>query len=261
MRLYHLAVCALLGAFLLSCTVKEDREPCPCYILVGFEDRDFIRHDVQVMGWNGSEVFRRDIDVAENDPYWITAVHKGMLEVTACMGLTVQTARDHYAVIPVGSQCDSLYAFFEKVDATGDDATVMATLRKQFATVHVDISKSAKEMKEYRFRVEGNTCGFDLLDFSPVPGLFMCEPEPAQGSRLVDFRVPRQSDNSLSMTVWKGAEEVGSFPIGEYVKRIGFNWGSQELQDIYITIDFVIGQVIIGIDNWETGQVIWFIEQ
>ena len=261
--IYYLAalVLAPLAALLTSCSVKEDREPCPCYVCIGFEDREFINRDVCVMGWRGTELFRREIDVKEYDPYWVTAVHKGQLLVSACMGLDERNGRDHYAVVPLGSQCDSLYAYAEIADATGDEVVVNAVLHKQFATVHVDICKSVQEMKDYRFRVDGNSCGFDLLDFSPVPGTFMYEPKAEAGARIVDFRLPRQADNSLSLTVWRQDEEIGSFPIGQYIAKQGYSWKAQDLQDIYVTVDFIIGYVIIGVDDWENGMVISFIEQ
>lgn len=254
---------AVSAALLLavSCSIKESRVPCPCYIKVGFDDREHITEDVTVMGWRDGELFRKDIDVSEYDPYWVTAVHKGSLQVMACLGLDGNVSEGHYAIIPFGNECDSLYAYFEPVDATGDDVTVEAHLKKQFATVHVDISKDASQMVEYDFIVDGNSCGFDLMDFSPVEGPFHCEPVPAKGSRLVVFRVPRQKDASLRMTVFKGDLDLGSFPIGDYMRRLNYNWDAQELQDIYITIDFIVGQVVIGIDDWETGVMMTFIEQ
>ena len=259
--IFSLLAFILLAVSLSSCSIKEDRDPCPCYLRVAFEDRSVIDDDVCIIGWRDGELFRRTIDVSKYDPYWITAVHKGMLQVVTCMGLDEMISDGHYAVIPYGSQCDSLYSFFADVDATGDDVLVESSLKKQFATVHVDISRSAAEMKDYRFRVTGNSCGFDLLDFSPLEGDFMYVPVPAPGQRVVDFRIPRQKDSSLSLAVWRGDDEIGSFPIGDYVRRLGYKWDTKELQDIYLTIDFIIGHVIIGIDNWEDGVVMTFIEQ
>lgn len=255
------ALCASLGA----CTVKEDRELCPCYLHVDFVDREGIPESVPVMGWNGGELFRDGVVVAENDPWWIKPVHKQELCVTSYIGVDRASSDGHFLTIPAGSQCDSLYAFHEMVDATGEVAYAVVDYRKQFCTVFLSLGRSAAEMQDYRFLVKGNTYGFDLLDFSPVDGPFNCAPAPKAGENIVSFRIPRQKDDSLTVQLWlikDGVmDDLGVYPLGKYIDRLGYDWGAEILQDVYVTLDMVLGLVVIGVDGWEDGVVFSYVEQ
>lgn len=260
------AVPALLCAGLASCSVKEDREPCPCYLNVSFQDREHITSEVRMTGYRETEVFRAGIDVAEYDPYWVKAIHKGMLEFAAWKGVENSKDNGHFVTIDIGSQCDSLYAFHEEVDATGEMAYADVLFHKQFCTVHLDIMKRPAEMQGYHFLVEGNTCGFDMFDFKPVAGAFRYDAVAASGQRIVDFRIPRQADNSMMVTVdyhyGDGkVEPIAELPLGRYIAETGYNWSTEDLQDIYIMVDLVVGRLLISVDGWEDGVTFWFVEQ
>lgn len=258
-----IAAAAATLALLTSCTVKEDRVPCPCYLNVSFADRASIVKPVGLLGWDegSGERFRALVDVAEHDPYWVKAVRKGLLRLAAWTGAGTAVVTGHQVVIPEGAQCDSLYAYFTDVDCTGEMAYAEVTLRKQFATVRVDILKSASQMRDYTFSVRGGSRGFDLLTFDPVPGPFRFDPEPATGERVISFRVPRQADNSLALAIWYRGQYLGEFPLGTYIARTGYSWTAEELQDIYIVIDLVLGQVTVTVEDWEEGVTFPFIEQ
>ena len=77
---------------------------------------------------------------------------------------------------------------------------------------------------------------------------------PGQGS--VSFRVPRQADNSLTMRAIVPGADLGDIPIGEYIARMGYDWGEESLRDITVIIDLVIGGVMITVNDWEEGA--WF---
>lgn len=259
---------ALLVLVAVSCTVKEDRMPCPCYLNVSFSERESIpeKAEVGLLGWNASELFRAGIDVADYDPYWVKAVRKGVFYLSAYRGVSDTTPGGRYITISPGFQSDSLYAYHTEVDARGELAYADVTFRKQFCTVHLDIMRRPSELRQFRFLVEGNTCGFDLFNFEPVAGTFRLETQAATGARIVDFRIPRQIDASMTVSLRYFYDDghfdfIGEFPLGEYIMETGYNWTAEDLQDIYIMIDLVVGRCIISVDGWENGVVIQFVEQ
>ena len=260
-----ISVCLTLFAAATACTVKEDRGTCPCYLQVTFTDPD-AAGEAELLGWENDRVFRDRIRIEDTRPAWTKPVPKGMLTVSACTGIREAFVEDHQMRIPPGSEADSLYAWFGEVDATGDLAYAQVTFRKQFATVFLDIRKSADVVRSCRFLVEGNSCGFDLLDFSPVEGKFRCEPVPSTGSgtgdgTIVTFRVPRQGDTGLAVTIHPEGSVPARFPLGEYIDRLGYNWKTEELQDIYVSIDLARGLVDVRVADWEEGTVFPLIEQ
>lgn len=255
-------------AILAGCSIKEDREPCPVYLSVGFSDRESITHSVGLVGWNGEgPLFHSVIDVKEYDPYWVKAVHRGFVSLSAYTGAESSYVSDRRMVIPMGHQADSLYAFFREVDCTGDDAYVDVVFRKQFCTVHLDLNQKEERLSRFRFLVEGGTCGFNLDSFAAVEGPFSCSPSARPGETIVDFRIPRQVDSSLKITMWFLNEEtnqydlIGEYPLGEMIAKTGYNWKEESLQDVYVKIGIAFEYFEISIGGWEDGVVFTFIEQ
>jgi len=254
-----LPACLALLLAGVSCTVKENRTDCPCYLHVSFTDPE-ASGDVDMMGWNADVLFRNSVRIEDCRPSWTRPVDKCVLVFSACKGIGRAAAEGHRIGIPAGCQADSLYAYYEEVDATGDDAEVQVSLRKQFATVFLDIRKPADVVRSCRFFVEGNTCGFDRLDFSPLPGLFLYEPVPRTGENIVTFRVPRQSDDSLRITIRPAGSSALTFPLGEYIRQLGYSWKTEELQDIYVSVDLARGQVEVRVADWEEGMTFTLVE-
>ena len=252
--------CLALLAAGTACTVKEDRGPCPCQLQVSFTDPD-AAGEAEMLGWRDDRLFRDRVRIEESRPCWTKPVQKGTLFLSACTGIGEAFAEGRHMRIPPGSQADSLYAWFEEVDATGDLAYAKVSFRKQFATVFLDIRKPAEVVSACRFLVEGNSCGFDLLDFSPVDGPFRFAPIPREGEQIVTFRVPRQGDSKLSVTIQPEDSAPTRFPLGEFIDRLGYNWKTEELQDIYVAVDLARGLVDVSIADWEEGTVFPLVEQ
>ena len=251
--------CLALLAVGTACTVKEDRDQCPCYLQVSFTDPD-ATGEAQLLGWDDDQQFRDHVRIEQARPVWTKPVRKGTLVLSACIGMDESYSEGHQMRIPLGFQSDSLYAWFEEVDATGDLAYAKVSFRKQFATVFLDIRKPADVVRSYRFDVEGNSCGFDLLDFSPVPGVFRYSQVARDGEEIITFRVPRQWDTGLSVTILPKEGPSARFPLGEYIDRLGYNWKTEELQDIYVAIDLVQALVDVRVEDWEEGTVFPLIE-
>jgi hypothetical protein len=265
----QIAACLALLAAGTACSIKEDRGPCPCYLQVSFTDPD-ATGEAELLGWRDDRLFRDRIRLEEARPAWTKPVPKGMLTVSACTGIREAFAEGHQMRIPPGSEADSLYAWFGEVDATGDMAYAQVTFRKQFATVFLDIRKDAEGVRSCRFLVEGNSCGFDLLDFSPVAGKFRCEPVPdnslstssgAGAGTIVTFRIPRQGDTGLAVTIQPEGSAPTRFPLGIYIDQLGYSWKTEELQDIYVSIDLARGLADVRVEDWEEGTVFPLIEQ
>ena len=256
-RALRAAAPALILALAAGCTVKEDRVPCPCVLHVSLAGGDSPASLVGLSAWGpAAEEFRAEVDLAMYDPSWDRAVHKGLYTLTAWESGARVSGAGHHVIIPVGAEADSLYACHIPVDATGEEAWAEVSLRKQFATVTVHLRRTPDQMAASTFVVEGNTCGFDLMDFSPIAGTFRHEPRPAPGQGSVSFRVPRQADNSLTLRAIVPGVDLGDIPIGEYIARMGYDWSEESLKDITVIIDLVIGGVMITVNDWEEGA--WF---
>lgn len=276
LRSYCVLCVCLLPGILSGCSVKEAREECPKFINMNFQEGEeaLMNGRVSVLGWNGGVLFRDEIDASEIGSYWVRAVQEGVFDISLCAGVSRSLSSGRYIEVPSGFQSDSLYAFYTHVDTRQTDDIQDVVFHKQFCTVHLDISRSAEEMEDFKFLVRGNTCGFDLFSFAPVEGEYVYSPVVVPGEEKVDFRILRQVDDSMSLEIWRmmeisegtkaGGREyvgVGAFPLGRLISRTGYRWDGQDLEDVYVKFGFALEYVQISVEGWEEGTVFSFIEQ
>jgi hypothetical protein len=124
---------------------------------------------------------------------------------------------------------------------------------KQFATVNILVANDSFVASDYSFIVESGTSGIDILDCEGVEGFFTFQPQVEAGNSL-RFRLPRQSNDSLSLKVEETSGSIVRFPLGRYVNSMGYDWEAIDLPDIYITLDIVSGQISIGVAQWEDAD-------
>jgi hypothetical protein len=81
------------------------------------------------------------------------------------------------------------------------------------------------------------------------------------GETVVTFRIPRQADDSLTVNIQPEDAPSACFPLGEYIRQLGYNWKAEELQDIFLSIDLVRGLVDLRVADWEEETVFPLVEQ
>lgn len=265
----RLLIYSLALAALLSCSVKEKRDVCPGYLTVNIIDDGRINTKVGMVGWNDSQLFRHEHDTKTEGLRWVKTVMKQDFTFGAWCGHRTAVDKGHCIEIPYGDQCDSLYAFYAPV-SLGETYSVDVKLKKQFVTVRLDLNQSAASMRALTFRVVGNTNGFDLYGFTPTEGTYFYEFNTSVMKtkassdvveRTASFRVPRQIDDSLDLEVISpiGAP-LNTIHIGQIVKQMGYDWNRDELDDIFISIDFQYAIVEITVEGWEDGIILNWIE-
>ena len=246
-----------------ACSVKEDRRPCPGYLRVTVPGDERIVTEVGMIGWNDREIFRHSHDLSADGRQWVKTVRKEKFVFGAWCGNRSMNDAGHCLIVPEGKQCDSLYAYYAPVelDENVTEADLEVVMKKQFATVRVDLNESEASLLGLVFTATSNTCGFDLDGFEPVEGAFRYEFVSVPGQRVVAFRVPRQGDDSLALVVKTNSGlPVTTIRLGELIKQTGFSWRTGELQDVFVTIDFQYSVVELRVEGWETGVVTDFIE-
>ena len=224
-----------LGA-LASCSVKEDRSDCPCWLTVEAEST------ATLTGWYGSQ---RIFDG-----------HKGgFVDRMVPRGdIAIISSRGEFTVAE-GLQMDELFAELLHVDTDGEKAFAKVQLKKQFATVTLDFKDEEDGRTDYDIIVKGNIQGADSKTLEPKEGPFRCIPE-ASPERGYQFRVPRQKDNSLTAELWSEGALVDTIPVGELIAKAHFDWRSESLGDIHIMADLPAKTFTITVMEWE-GPVIF----
>ena len=239
--------------FLSSCSIKEDRDGCPCWMTVempgqaGYDDEKVGQDGRSPVGAgdDGTVVLRlrgnSDEDAVDYE-YQVTEavkVNVGALEYEVPRGSVGVSAvafgneipgRAGYdgksagydgdeIRIPVGEQMDSLYGFFKMYHTRCESVLCDVDLHKEFCTVSFTLGKDAYT-SPYDIEVWGNVAGVSVWDLMPVQGDFRYA--PVQKNGVYQVRVPRQEDNSLEMVMLEISRQARN-DNGEIPDQVGYD--------------------------------------
>ena len=255
--LYGMPALALCAAILLSCTVKEDRTECPCFLTVdlgGVESAALMGKGVdslivQVQA-EGDFYVREAFHLRDNVQEYTVAVPKTRTDVlVACTsGRFVSDAGGLH--IPEGSECPVLYLSADSFVADAGEMRRTASVHRNYCvlTVSMKASFNAKP-RPYRITLEGNVSGY-LMDGSPEQGFFSYASSSSGGP--CRLRIPRQRDGSLRLELeFPDSGEVRSFSVGEYILESGYDWNAPDLEDIDVEMDFSRSSLTVSISKWK----------
>ena len=277
--------------FLSSCSIKEDRDGCPCWMTVempgqaghdgekvgqdgrfpvgagddgcvvlrlrGNSDEDAVDYEYQV-----TEAVRVDVGALEYE------VPRGSVGVSAVAFGNETPGRAGYdgkragydgdeIRVPVGEQMDSLYGFFKMYHTRCESVLCDVELHKEFCTVSFTLGEDGYT-SPYRIEVWGNVAGVSAWDLMPLDGDFRFAPSLENG--VYQVRVPRQVDNSLELVMLEIPGQVGydgervvvdRLPLGEYIARSGYDWTAEDLDDVNVALDLEMQQVMITVSGWD----------
>ena len=277
----------MAGMLLLSsCSVKEDRSGCPCWMAVdlskvaesrwksperqssteyqmvtkSLESRQHIAESVVLRLRGNSD--EDEVDYAFKMTETVNTevgaleyeVPRGSVGVSV-IGMPDRVGHDGIAGydgneirIPVGEQMDSLSGFFRMFYTRCESVLCDVELHKEFCTVSFTLGDDGY-ISPYDLEVWGNVAGVSPWDLMPLEGDFRFAPSQEDGVYRV--RVPRQVDNSLELVMLEDSEIVDRLPLGEYITRSGYDWAAEYLADVHIALDMEKQQVMITVSGWD----------
>ena len=233
---------AILGiVFILSgCSVKENREECPCLLVLDFAASDSLAQgplNVAVLS-DGGLMHSGIIPNVDED--YVMNVPKGVLNVNVWKG-------DSDLCIPYGCECPSVYMNVFEADTRCEKLVKQVQLHKNHCRLTVMVE--GYEKMPYSLTLYGNVDGYEL-DGMPSEGAFSCVAYP-DGMAGAQALLPRQNDNSLMLEVDDGNFLTRRFALGEYLAAGGYDWNAESLSDVTIILDYYVTRVKIIVQDWE----------
>lgn len=251
MRRINIILVVLLP-LLASCSVKEDRDECPCWLQIDLSTCSHYADRVSLKGWTSSspvfgvQVLSEDFSSSHEEE-----VPRTMVSYCATSGLDDSRSSGMLVIVPEGMQSDRLYAYRADVQAFGETAYDKVSLHKQYAAVAVKIDDSDND---YSVTVKSRWNGLDLVSLKPVAGSFRFAPERNE-EKVWYFRLPRQGDDSLIMEITGANGYTYPYDLGRLIRESGYDWAAEDLDDIMIGVDYHSGQTTIKVIPWEEGLI------
>lgn len=268
-----------------GCSVKEDRDLCPCTLVLEFprEDAERLQDGVTVcMRGYSDDVFSLcdtllagraassgGPDTVSGKWSYSYVVPKGDIDLAVAYsadGLAGElNSSGRWIEIDEGRPCPSIWTCCEKVSARADRVTVPVRLHKNFCRIDIQVRDVDGEEFPFKLRVRGNVNGYGL-DGKPARGAFLCDAERSEtesaGSGTESestgygyaVKVPRQTDDSLTLEIVTGDGVAKTFAIGNYIASSGYDWTSADLKDICLEIDYARTVISFTIDKWTHSE-------
>ncbi len=246
-----------------SCrNIWEERAKCPATICVITEDSPYELKTLELWAYDSNgELLARDT-VATGKTGYVKKVKVRRGGEVSCflwgnIGMNTRvsgtTYTDHLLENIGKSTADSLFYFGRIVSLNADTAVVNLHMQKYFAEVRVNfIGVSPTEAVE--LKLEGKSRGYDISGV-PAGGEFS-QTNRSEGGSSLRFRILRQSDiESLSFDISYicegGHTDTFDFRFGHYLKQMGYDMQSADMQDITLTFDYTSLTAVIQFGQWQ----------
>lgn len=244
---------ALVVLFLGSCSVKEDRYSCPCRLSLDFSgvDTDVVGPVFLLATLDGEVVFSDSVGAAAVKEDYVREVPHGNLRVNAWCAPRERIDEENGVVIPFGCECPPIYMHSFMADTRGEVCHEKVTMSKNHCRLTVRV-EGCEEMP-YSLTFRGNVDGYDL-DGLPSDGDFACVAYPGEAGSS-EAVLPRQLDSSLMLEVDDGTSVAKTFAVGEYILASGYDWSSENLEDVTIVLDYYLTYITISVQEWDKEYI------
>ena len=247
MKTMRLVILGLFVACLTTaCSVKEDRQECPCRLVMDLTSIDtsvVSRVEVLAVSSEGI-VFSDSISASDFGREYVREVPHKAMKVNVWGGKGTGTDLK----IPYGCESPYMYMHVFEPDTSGEEWCGKVLMKKSYCrlTVHLE----GRGDMPYSLTFRGNVDGYEL-DGLPSGGEFACVAYPSDdaGAQVI---LPRQTDSSLMLEV----EDVEIpftkiFAIGEYLAAAGYDWTAENLEDATVVIDYYLTGIKVTYKGWD----------
>lgn len=234
----------------VGCSVKEDRDSCPCLLVLDFSENDSYSEgtaQIRVISYD-SEIFTDALSLSDiAGGVYQVSVPKIPLHVGVWSG-GGDCITSEGVLIPKGSDCPPVYMHDSDISPAGESYREKVIMRKNHCVLNIVME--GDRTFELPLALYGNVCGYDRSG-KPVAGEFLYHLEddgPETGCMAV---LPRQVDASLMLVVDDGSDSTRYFALGQYIVDSGYDWTSPDLGDITVTLDYALTEISIRIEGWD----------
>ncbi len=247
-------VTGLLGAMALGgCSVKEDREPCPLFLSLDMEAMRSHSGAAWAVIRHEDGIVREEVFFTDYNSIFKWRVTKGEVAVSAYCGIEERLLKGHRMIVPKGERAPLFLGSAYRSTCFDEELQVIADDRRQSARMNLQAVFSDGKPYPYDILLEGNVCGTDLLTLSPVEGEFSHMVELDEDDSA-SFQILRQDESSvLTLHLIEDAKIIESIPLNEWILRAGYDWKSEDLEDIGIRLEHGRIEIAFVISDWLYG--------
>lgn len=247
-----LSYTAIILFIMAGCSIKEDRQDCPCWLQLTVDNTFSIDKKVNVVLMD-----RWKQAVSESVVLYMRheiAVPRDHLWTLAFTGIEPDGLTEEMILYNNENVINPLWAYSDLVDCRGESAIDTVVLHRHFAVARLVISENSEMVGKQSYSVETSCGGIDLVSMVPIPGTWRISLNMSKDGGV--FNVPRMKPEDKFVIVVRNSNgDIDEIDIQAQLKSIGYNWYKQDLDDMIILIDHIRGTVGITIIPWQKGEI------
>lgn len=242
----------------MSCSIKEDRMPCPGYLEIGLDSCRPLTGGTQLWGWNeDGTIFDKRVDISQSSGNMAAfSVPKGEFNYCLWFGLKdwKEHVRNHVYTIPLGKEADPLYASpVHGLLMSGEFLRDEAVPHRQHCVLTVVMSGLSQErMQGLLLSIRSGTSGISLADLSPVQGEFLVTGVPDKDGKL-SFTLIRQGFGDLKASLFDNGKLAATYDLTAILDSIGYDWAAEDLSDVTVEFSVSTPSAAIVMRPWDDG--------
>lgn len=265
---FHKYLCplVLLLAVSASCSIKEDRRVCPCYLSLDISEAAMKGEHARALVTlvSGSLLSQESLltqDYLEAD-YEVT-VPRREVSASCVIGHDDLWWRSDTLMPPSGLEWGPVLLARSTEDCDDDLRHVKMSFHKEYCKVSfLLVGVSDPEAYPFDIRLRANSNALRMRDRRPLDGRYTVFARPSN-TALFTVLMPRQAENEVAVDLLWHSEEhryalddlVTSIDLGRELAAQRYDWEKDDLDDIYVTIDVVRASASISIREWEHTDI------
>jgi len=257
-----------------SCSIKEDRIECPCYLSLDFSDVDSssIKNILIWFTDDNDNIIKTDsINKSYFRNIYKTTIKRGITNLYCWSNYKNMISYNskeniksgNYSVpnfvINSNEAMDNIYSCIKKIDTNNESNSVTIDMKKTFLSFSVKIIGLKDNKPNYKLMIDSGASGYHM-NGEILKSNYKYFPEDIRINSLYDiwdtyhFLVPLQEDPTKLNLVMINNNKTTIFHLGEKLESCGIDLKTSYRDDIIITIDFSSLNIDLDINNWYSGS-------
>lgn len=254
-----------------SCSLKEDRDGCPCHLVIGLENAVGNGNTDIFIFQDGEGISSGSIAPSDYPEGYRSEVRRRAATISVLQGIKEGLLQNGNLVIRDGNDADRLFLHNETLQCNSETVRTTADLHKNWTTLEISLAvadnagAADESAADYAtgaseeiisIDVSGGICGISLIDGSPIKGDFRCRAILSDsGFGVYSVNLPRQRDtgDEILVSVKKEGKELFTCDISDAISNAGFDWSKPDLDDIRLRLDYASATFSIEIAGWDRG--------
>lgn len=237
-----------------SCSVKEDRSGCPCYVIMNVDE--FIRAGLvsgTVSFSAGPAVVREAVVLSDYSGYGYGFPSPKRLLHASCICGMEDCIEDDRICVRANSQAEPVFAFSTSVTPEGEEYLIVAVPHKQYCRIDI---KNRDSSLEYRYHLRGGYSCLGIHDLLPSGGELDFPVEPGPDGRCSALLLRQADDAGLMLDIFDAgtSEMISTLDLSELLKDAGYVWMQEDLEDVSLVVDTASLEFRVETTDWNDDE-------